>query len=125
MKNKLQKIGMLSLAVGYFLNIVVIWLNEIFDLPSLLFSAQTTPANWNECCIETACILFLFIANASFIRYLFSQIKLLEGLIPVCCVCKKVCTPAKQWVSFESYIQNHSEAKCSHRICPECQITSE
>ncbi|OFZ49784.1 MAG: hypothetical protein A2381_18210 [Bdellovibrionales bacterium RIFOXYB1_FULL_37_110] len=125
MKNKLQKISLLSLALGYFLNIAVIWLNEIFDLPSLLLNSEATPINWNECLIETACMLFLFFTNAWFIKYLFSQIKLLEGLIPVCCICKKVCTPSKQWVPFETYIQNNSEAKCSHRICPECQITGE
>jgi len=124
MKNKLQKISLLSLTAGYFLNIVVVWANEIFDLPSLLFNVEATPVNWKECFIETACIFFLFISNAWFIKYLFSRIKLLEGLVPVCCVCKKVCTPSKQWIPFESYLQKNSEAKCTHHICPECQITS-
>ena len=124
MKNKLQKISVLSLTAGFFLNIVVIWANEIFELPSLLFNVSATPVNWKECLIETTCILCLFLINAWYIKYLFSRIKILEGLIPVCCICKKVCTPSKQWVPFESYIPKHSEAKCDHRICPECQISS-
>jgi hypothetical protein len=54
-------------------------------------------------------------------------IKRLEGILPICSFCKKIrqegADPKKQngWVKMEKYIQDRSEAKFSHSICPECR----
>ncbi len=53
-------------------------------------------------------------------------IKRLEGILPICSFCKKIrpegVNPKDQngWVIMEQYIQDRSEAKFSHSICPEC-----
>jgi hypothetical protein len=54
-------------------------------------------------------------------------IKRLEGILPICSFCKKIrpegVNPKDQngWVIMEQYIQDRSEAKFSHSICPECR----
>jgi hypothetical protein len=49
-----------------------------------------------------------------------SQIKNLKGLLPTCASCKRIREDEGTWIEMESYIQNHSEAKFSHGICPQC-----
>lgn len=48
------------------------------------------------------------------------KIKTLEGIIPMCCVCKNIRNDQGYWETVELYISEHSDAKFSHGICPEC-----
>jgi len=49
-----------------------------------------------------------------------SQVKLLEGIIPICAGCKKIRDDKDSWHQIESYISEHSEAQFSHGLCPAC-----
>jgi len=49
-----------------------------------------------------------------------SEVKTLNGLLPICSSCKKIRDDNGYWNQIESYIQNHSQAEFSHSICPEC-----
>ncbi|MEM9595567.1 MAG: two-component regulator propeller domain-containing protein [Acidobacteriota bacterium] len=49
-----------------------------------------------------------------------SQIKILEGLLPICASCKKIRDEDGDWSELETYIDSHSEAQFSHGICPDC-----
>lgn len=48
------------------------------------------------------------------------QIKTLEGILPICMHCKKIRDDQGYWNQIEKYIDEHSAAKFSHGICPEC-----
>ena len=48
------------------------------------------------------------------------EVKTLKGLIPICASCKKVRDDEGYWNQIETYISDHSDAKFSHGICPEC-----
>ena len=50
-----------------------------------------------------------------------AELKHLHGIIPICATCKKIRDDAGSWHQLESYIRDHSDAKFSHGICPECQ----
>ncbi len=55
------------------------------------------------------------------------EIKILKGLMSVCCVCKKVQTGEdyrnkQHWINIDRYIQENSEILFSHGYCPECHI---
>ncbi len=54
------------------------------------------------------------------LREAISQVKTLSGLLPICASCKKIRDDNGYWNQIESYIRDHSEAKFSHSICPEC-----
>jgi len=49
-----------------------------------------------------------------------SKIRTLQGLIPICCKCKKIRDDDGFWQSFERYVMEHSDAEFSHGMCPEC-----
>lgn len=48
------------------------------------------------------------------------HVKQLQGLLPICSVCKKIRDDKGYWNRIESYISSHSEAVFSHGICPHC-----
>lgn len=48
------------------------------------------------------------------------HIKRLQGILPICSYCKKVRNDQNYWQQVESYVSEHSEARFSHGICPEC-----
>ena len=49
-----------------------------------------------------------------------SEIKVLEGLLPICAACKKIRDEDGRWNELEIFIDRHSEARFSHGICPDC-----
>jgi len=49
-----------------------------------------------------------------------ANIRTLEGLLPICLSCKKIQDQRGNWLPFEYYVRAHSEAKVTHKICPDC-----
>jgi hypothetical protein len=49
------------------------------------------------------------------------QIKLLQGILPICTNCKKIRDDKGYWQQVEVYIRDHSDAVFSHGLCPECR----
>jgi len=49
-----------------------------------------------------------------------SLVKKLEGVIPICGICKKIRDDKESWQQLEDYLTEHSEAMFSHGLCPEC-----
>lgn len=50
-----------------------------------------------------------------------SKVNLLQGLLPICCYCKKIRDDQNYWRQVEGYIAEHSEAQFTHAICPTCR----
>jgi hypothetical protein len=48
------------------------------------------------------------------------EVQLLKGLLPICASCKRIKDEHDTWQPLEGYIQAHSEAKFTHRVCPDC-----
>lgn len=49
-----------------------------------------------------------------------AQVRVLQGILPICSYCKHVRDDKDYWQSVEGYITAHSEARFSHSICPQC-----
>lgn len=49
-----------------------------------------------------------------------SQVKQLQGLLPICTYCKKIRDEQNYWHRVEMYISEHTEVEFSHGICPDC-----
>jgi len=49
-----------------------------------------------------------------------SQVKTLDGLLPICAYCKRVRDDRNYWQQVEAYIADRSRARFSHGICPDC-----
>jgi PAS domain S-box-containing protein len=46
--------------------------------------------------------------------------KILRGLLPTCTQCKKIRDEHDHWHVIEDYLSEHSQARFSHGLCPEC-----
>jgi hypothetical protein len=58
--------------------------------------------------------------NSEQLRITLAELKVLEGFLPICAYCKKIREDDGTWRQMETYITEHSGAKFSHGLCPEC-----
>jgi len=49
-----------------------------------------------------------------------SRVKQLQGLLPICCYCKRIRDDQHYWHQVEAYVGAHTDVRFSHGICPEC-----
>jgi len=54
------------------------------------------------------------------LREALAQIKALNGLLPICCSCKKIRDDSGYWQQIEAYIREHADVEFSHGLCPDC-----
>jgi hypothetical protein len=60
------------------------------------------------------------LAERDTLKQMISEVKTLRGFIPICSSCHKIRDDAGYWQRIEKYIQERSDAKFSHSLCPEC-----
>jgi GAF domain-containing protein len=48
------------------------------------------------------------------------NVKTLRGLLPICSSCKKIRDDSGYWQGVDDYVRDHSEARFTHGMCPEC-----
>ena len=54
------------------------------------------------------------------LRQALQSVKTLSGLLPVCAWCHKIRTDSGYWQKLESYVAQHTEARFTHGLCPDC-----
>src|SRR5438128_520722 len=52
-----------------------------------------------------------------------AQVKQLQGLLPICCYCKKIRNDQNYWQQVDTYLSKELDAQFSHGICPDCYKT--
>ncbi len=48
------------------------------------------------------------------------EIKTLQGLLPICSICKHIRDDKGYWNSIETYFSEHAQLEFSHGLCPDC-----
>ncbi len=51
---------------------------------------------------------------------LYSEVKELESLLPICSYCRKIRDANDRWQDVETYISSRTESTFTHGICPQC-----
>lgn len=54
------------------------------------------------------------------LREALAHVKTLAGFLPICMHCKKIRDDHGYWERIDKYISEHTDARFSHGICPEC-----
>ena len=65
-------------------------------------------------------LAYLINRTARQTRELARRVNLLEGILPICSLCKKIRDEHGDWQPVEIYVSNRSEALFSHSLCPDC-----
>ena len=98
--------------------ILVVWVNEVQDMPALLFSAEPQDANIFRGCLLTAGVLVAAIVTIG--NTYLQQKRVLNSMISVCSTCNKVRVNQHQWKQMEEYISDNSLLTFTHGLCPDC-----
>lgn len=84
-------------------------------------------SNFNDSVINTIIRVIVFSLFAYFVsrtarqtREMAERVNLLEGILPICSLCKKIRDDHGDWQPVETYVSNRSEALFSHSLCPDC-----
>ena len=122
MKNKTLRLLTVTQAAVILVFLCLTLGNEIFDVPHYVF--HDSPTSVSQRLGEIVIELFIFstIMTVQILLFtkLYKRIRILEGFIPICANCKKIRNTEDQWQQMEEYIAQHSLARFSHGICPEC-----
>lgn len=54
------------------------------------------------------------------LRSALAEVKTLQGFLPICARCHKIRDDQGYWERIEVYIQDRTQAKFSHGVCPDC-----
>lgn len=49
-----------------------------------------------------------------------SRVRTLEGILPTCSYCRKICDDEGNWCDLELYVRERTAADFSHGSCPDC-----
>ena len=61
----------------------------------------------------------LRVANAKLSRAI-DEVHQLQGILPICCYCKRIRDDADYWQQVDAYISAHAPVQFSHCVCPTC-----
>ena len=61
----------------------------------------------------------LRVVNAELSRAL-AEVRQLQGMLPICCYCKRIRDEKHDWQQVEAYIEVHAPVEFTHGICPKC-----
>ena len=51
-----------------------------------------------------------------------TRVQLLEGMLPICGVCKRIRDEGEAWRPLEQYVLAQSKDRVTHELCPECSV---
>ncbi len=113
-------------AAAFLLVAAAIWLDELFDLPNLLYGTMPMRINFYEATSESLAVIALGAVIVLLTRRYLKRIAALEELLPICMFCKKIRKPdadperQESWEAVEHYVHQRTGTQFSHGFCPEC-----
>ncbi len=102
---------------------ILLWTSASFGVLLFLFLVVAFFLQKRQVRIKTAELRDTLAEKEALIKKLedaLAEIKTLDGLLPMCAVCKKIRDDEGYWEQVEVYVRDRSSARFSHGICPEC-----
>jgi hypothetical protein len=118
-KTEVRKRMITVLIVGFATLILLLWTDDVFDLPKLFgMSVQSILFE------QTVIVSLLAAALCGWLLLTTSRIlkrlQYLEGFLSVCSFCKRIHVD-EQWIPIEIYISQRTDTKFSHGLCEACK----
>jgi hypothetical protein len=105
--------------LGFLLIVVITWLDELLDLPHLLFGATPTPLRMGEGMLESSLTVLVGVVVVGITYRAFRRIEYLESLVVMCAWCRRV-RAGSEWLLVEDFLEQQHHAKTTHGICEGC-----
>lgn len=106
-------------SLGFVVVITFAWLNELVDVPSLLYGRPKHALEWQESGAASVLILAVALVVLVLTRRLLQRIEYLESIVKVCPGCQRVHHDGV-WLPLASYVKKHFNAVMAHDLCPDC-----
>ena len=68
---------------GFLIVIIILWMDEILDIPAVVFGGQPTPINYTESLFETVLVVALAACVIIMTARLLQRIRYLEGILSI------------------------------------------
>jgi hypothetical protein len=84
------------------------------------------PSSWLLESVDTGVDVIILVGFAALIHKTLlqrRQIRVLEGMLPICSFCKRIRDERGQWRQLEAFITERSDALFSHTFCEQCGRT--
>ena len=119
MEKKAQPKILLYQSLGFLAIIVLSWMDDLLNLPTLIFSGNYFVVNFREIILK---VLFIFtvwlLVNLS-TRRMLEHVKYLEGFMRVCAWCRRIDYQGR-WMPLEEFLQQGFDTPTTHGICHKC-----
>jgi hypothetical protein len=99
--------------------IALSWMDELCNLPNLLFGGSLHVSDWRESAMETLVVVLVWIPLFLATRRVIAHLHHLEGFLSVCAWCHKVGHDDK-WIKVEDFFHEGFRIQATHGMCPEC-----
>jgi hypothetical protein len=105
--------------LGFLAVIVLCYLDELFKLPSLIFSNHPFAFMYRRSTLEMLLFLAVWLLVNSSTRRLLQRVRHLEDFMRVCAWCRRIDYKG-EWVKLEKFMREGFDTPTTHGICPEC-----
>ena len=105
--------------VGFLAVIVLCFLDELLQLPSLIFSGHPFVVLYRRPTLEMLLFLAIWLLVSKSTRRLLKQVRQLEDFLRVCSWCRRIDYKG-EWMPLEEFMEQGFDTPTTHGICPEC-----
>jgi len=98
--------------------LLLIWVNEIFDLPSIVYGEEPGPPSFLSASLLSAFVVLTAIITVGQTHV--KQQRILAGFLTICANCHKVRVYQDVWQAIEEYVSRYCPVEFSHGLCPDC-----
>ena len=112
-----------SIALWQFLSFILVicfvWVNEVLDLPALIFGVPKTGFSFIRGCILSAAVITAAVIAVGHTYE--KQKSLIRKLLKTCLFCHRVKTETGSWMHVEEYFLQNFPVAVDHSACPDCE----
>jgi len=105
--------------VGFLAVIALCFLDELLQLPSLIFSGHPFVVLYRRPTLEMLLFLAVWLLVSNSTRRLLKQVRQLEDFLRVCSWCRRIDYKG-EWMPLEEFMEQGFDTPTTHGICPEC-----
>ncbi len=118
-ESRLTKIVMYQ-NLGFLAVITLCFLDELLQLPSLIFSGHPFAFVYQRSMLEMLLVLAVWLLVGGSTQRLLKRVRHLEAFLRVCAWCRRIHCKG-EWMRLENFLEQGFETQTTHGICPECQ----
>ena len=105
--------------VGFLAIIVFCYLNELLQLPSLIFADRPFDFVYRRSVLEMLLFFAVWLLVSGSTRRLLRRVQHLEAFLRVCAWCRRIDFKG-EWMPLEDFMEQGFDTPTTHGICPDC-----